>query len=190
MWSGLVRAITPQSRRLEIPINPLATPPHFPPFERKSSSGQFEIVHAPTHQALHNTITLPTGLLVLESSTSTPRNDLLHDILISIPQGHWTKLKDHQGHFTALQTLLLLVKSPLIREVHRELIRAHQEGGSADHSSIYSQIGYILTHHKQKDTPHHHTNCVPPIWLGNKSATTSQSNNNSITHPCVALTPS
>ena len=143
MWSGLVRAITPQSapRRLEIPINPLATPPHFPPFERKSLSGQFEIVHAPTHQRSHNTITLPTGLLVLESSTSTPRNDLLHDILISIPPGHWTKLKDQQGHVTALQTCLLLVKSPLIREVHQELTRAHQEGIAADHTNIYAQIG-------------------------------------------------
>ena len=161
MWSGLVRAITPQSapRRLEMPINPLATPPHFPPFERKSSSGQFEIVHAPTHQGSHNTITLPTGLLVLESSTSTPRNDLLHDILISIPPGHWTRLKDQKGQPTTLQTVILLVKSPLIREVHQSLIRAHQEGIAADYTNIYALIGLHL------DTTQTERNSTPPYKL-------------------------
>ena len=163
MWSGFIKAITPQlgPRRMEIPINPLTTPPHFPPFERKSADGQFEIIHAPTptRQGPYNTLTLPTGCLVSESSTSTPRNALLHDILVSIPSAHWTRLRDQNGQSTALRTILLLIKSPLIRDIHQALTRLHHEGPNADRTQIYALCGLHL------DASQTDRNPTPPYKL-------------------------
>ena len=161
MWSGLIKAISPQptSRRIEIIVNPLTTPPHFPPFERKSADGQFEIVHAPTRHGSLSPLSLPSGLLVLESSASTPRNDLLHDILISIPSGHWTRLFDQNGQSTALQTVLLLIKSPLIREIHQALTNLFHEGPTTDRTHIYTLLGLHL------DTSQTERNPTPPYRL-------------------------
>ena len=161
MWSGIMKALSPQppSRHIELIVNPLTTPPHFPPFERKAADGQFETVYASTRHGPLPPLSLTSGLLVPESSTSTPRNDLLHDILISIPPGHWTKLVDQNGQSTALQTVLLLIKSPLIREIHQSLTNLFHEGPTTDRTHIYSLLGLHL------DTSQTERNPTPPYRL-------------------------
>ena len=105
MWSAFTKAFSPAASLPSNTINPLTTPPHFPPFERKGADGQFEIVHAPSHYVTSHPLTLPTGLIVTESTTSTPRNDLLHDILVAVPKEHWRGLVDDKNAHVALPVI-------------------------------------------------------------------------------------
>ena len=163
MLSGWFKAYVPQPapRRFEIllDVNPFITPPQFPPFERKSADGQFEIIHAPKIQRSPSPLALPVGLIVSEASPTTPRNDLLHDILISIPAAHWTKLFSINSQSQALSTVLLLLKSPTIREVHHSLTQLFHAGPQVDRSHVYTLIGIHL------DAPTTERNANPPYKL-------------------------
>ena len=148
MWSALTKVFSPTTSSHCLPsniTNPVTTPPHFPPFERKGADGQFEIVHVPSHYVTPHPLPLPTGFIVTDSTTSTPRNDLLHDILISIPSIHWPRLVDKDNQHSALQTILQLVKAPNIREIHKALVDAHNESSNptttTDRTRIYALLG-------------------------------------------------
>ena len=161
MLSGWFRANTPQPapRRTEIHVDPLITPPQFPPFERKSADGQFEIIHSPKSLRPTSPLELPVGLLVNKSSLTTPRSDLLHDILISIPTAHWTRLVSNDSQDSALTTVLLLIKSPILQEVHFSLTQHFHASPQIDRSHAYNLIGIHLV------SPSAERNANPPYKL-------------------------
>ena len=187
MWSVFTKAFSPVKPPTNI-LNPLITLPHFPPFERKGADGQFEIVHAPSHHPTSPSLQLPSGIIVSESTSKTPRNDLLHDILISIPPSHWTKLVDHNNQHCALQTVLHLVRNHNIRDIHHSLTSIYHEPPGTDRTHIYASLGL---HIDITETERHPT---PPFKLcasishGNASATTSLPRTKSHTRPSSVLT--
>ena len=178
MWSALTKAFSPAAKHIDIIVNPLTTPPHFPPFERKGTDGQFEIVHAPTRHTSLQSLSLPSGLLVTESTTSTPRNDLLHDILISIPAAHWTKLVDHNNQHCALQVVLHFDSLPTSK-TFTKLFPSYTTSLLTP-QTVHVFILYLGCTSKQRklrETRCPRTNYVPLISLGSENVKTFPSHN-------------